>query len=316
MFNNDSINGEQIAEIELGSPIARIRARGKFRDKDALDFVPTPESMLLYIDTPNYDGPLDLLLHLIRKHSMDIFDIPIVTITKKYLEALDEMQALNLDIAGEFLVMAATLAEIKSKMLLPKDEQTSNPEEDEAGEDPRKELIRRLLEYKAFKDASVLLMQRPLLGQDQFFRQIDEQNNQPEAIEQDIALRDLAPVELFSLVENLNKVLKKSESQIVHTITRDRISVSARMHELLDFCLTRSKFTFYDALRFFPIYEKIDVVITFLALLEMSRLRLLRIQNSPRDDLLLTIVKENFYTKHKEILDNIDKTKDHISYDG
>src|SRR5438477_13064321 len=103
--------------VELGDAYVTVRARGKFRDHDTRDFVPTPESALLLIDTPNYDGPLDLLLHLIRKHSMDIFDIPIILITQKYLEALGEIQTLNLDIAGEFLVMAATLTEIKSKML-------------------------------------------------------------------------------------------------------------------------------------------------------------------------------------------------------
>ena len=104
--------------MELGDSFVKVRARGKFLNQDALDFVPTPESALLLIDTPNYDGPLDLLLHLIRKHSMDIFDIPIAEITLKYLEALGEMDSLNLDIAGEFLAMAATLTEIKSKMLL------------------------------------------------------------------------------------------------------------------------------------------------------------------------------------------------------
>ena len=137
-----------IHTVELGSPLARIRARGTFRDTDALDFVPTPESLYFYIDTPNYDGPLDLLLHLIRKHSMDIFDIPINMITKKYLEVLDEMQSLNLDVAGEFLVMAATLAEIKSKMLLPKEEQKDQEELIEL--DPRDELVKRLLIYKSF----------------------------------------------------------------------------------------------------------------------------------------------------------------------
>lgn len=302
-FPNSRPHLEDMATVELGSPVARIRARGKFCDKDALDFVPTPESLLLYIDTPFYDGPLDLLLHLIRKHSMDIFDIPIVTITKKYLEALDEMQALNLDVAGEFLVMAATLAEIKSKMLLPKEEQKQDNTEEE-GEDPRKELIRRLVEYQRFKEASFELMQRNVVGRDVFMRAADEQAPvHDEKI--DFATVELAPIEIFELVEHLAKILKKSEHISIHTITRDRISVAARMHELLDFCQIRTKFTFYDALRFFPIYERIDVIVTFLALLEMSRLKLVKLANAAEEDLLMTINKANFYAKQKAIMDNI-----------
>lgn len=301
---------DSIAVVELGSPLARIRARGKFRDKDAMDFVPTPESVLLRIDTPNYDGPLDLLLHLIRKHSMDIFDIPIVMITKKYLEALDEMQQLNLDIAGEFLVMAATLAEIKSKMLLPKEERQEIFEEEE-GQDPRHELMKRLLEYKAFKEASGELLARPLMGRDTFLRPAED-TPVVEEREIDILAGDLMSLEVYELIESLAKVLKKSEVVNVHTITRDRISVSARIRELFDFCQIRSRFSFYDALRFFPIYEKIDVIVTFLALLEMSRLKLLRLESTPKDGLHMSIVKENFYTKQNEILQNI---SDRVDYD-
>jgi segregation and condensation protein A len=293
----------EIANIELGSPRARIRARGKFCNKDALDFVPTPESVYFYIDTPHYDGPLDLLLHLIRKHSMDIFDIPIVRITQKYLEALDEMRLLNLDVAGEFLVMAATLAEIKSKMLLPKEEQ---PEECVEEEDPRHELMKRLLYYKSFKEASKKLLERPLLGRDLFLRPFED--NDAETAHQDNEDNtdiDLNSLDIFELINSLNKVLKRSEHLYVHTITRDRISVSARMHELINFCQVKTQFSFYDALRFFPIYEKIDVIVTFLALLEMSRLKLLRIEKSFEEGLLMTVVKESFYNIHKEILENI-----------
>lgn len=304
----DSKITEDMASIELGSPLARIRARGKFRDKDALDFVPTPESVLLHIDTPNYDGPLDLLLHLIRKHSMDIFDIPIMMITKKYLEALDELRSLNLDIAGEFLVMAATLAEIKSKMLLPKDERPVDAEDEEEGADPRQALIKRLLDYKSFKEASIELLKRPVMGRDLFLRPLDDTDVTKGDEEIDFSDMDLAPIEIFELIDNLARILKKSEHLSIHTITRDRISVSARMHELMDFCQVRAKFTFYDALRFFPIYERIDVIITFLALLEMSRLKLLKLQSSPTEDLVMSIVKENFYAKHKEIMSNIDRS--------
>jgi segregation and condensation protein A len=303
-----------ITNIELGSALVRIRARGKFRDQDAKDFVPTPESTYLYIDTPNYDGPLDLLLHLIKKHSMDIFDIPIGMITQKYLEALDEMEGLNLDIAGEFIVMAATLAEIKSKMLLPKEERPSDAEEEE-GEDPRLGLIRRLLLYKSFQEASLELINRPQSGRDWFTRPLVEEEQLD--IEEPREFKDLnlSPVEIFQLIEALNQALKKSENVSVHTISKDRISVSARLHELIDFCQLRGKFTFYDALRFFPVYEKIDVIVTFLALLEMSKLQLITIKIDPKNALAMTLVKEHFYVKQKEVLSNLDMGSYEVLYE-
>jgi segregation and condensation protein A len=229
-----------ITDVTLGSALARIRARGKFNKVDAQDFIPTPESPLLYIDTPIYDGPLDLLLHLIRKHSMDIFDIPICTITKKYLEALEDMTALNLDIAGEFLVMAATLADIKSKMLLPKEEQTIENEEE--GEDPRAGLIRRLLLYKSFQEASLELLKKPHLGESWFYRPFNDNDEQALV---DHENKSIVPLEISELLSSITSALKKSENIEVHSISRDRISVSARLRELMDFFKLRSNLTFY-----------------------------------------------------------------------
>jgi segregation and condensation protein A len=282
----------EMTSIELGDAYVTVRARGKFRDQDARDFIPTPESALLLIDTPNYDGPLDLLLHLIRKHSMDIFDIPIFVITQKYLEALKEIQDLNLDIAGEFLLMAATLTEIKSKMLLPKEKQAESIE-DEEGLDPRRELVKRLLLYKSFQEASLYLVGRDSIGNNLFFRSAE-----PEYIceERELSLKDLAPFQLFNLVEQLAVMLKKSEHSSRHTITRDRISVSARVRELMDFCHLRSQFSFIEAIQFFPVYEKIDIIVTFLALLEMTKLKLLTINNSSTQELIIKVKKENLYT--------------------
>lgn len=315
METNLEQSNEEIANIELGSALARIHARGRFKKLDAEDFVPTPESPLLYIDTPYYDGPLDLLLHLIRKHSMDIFDIPIVTITKKYLEALEDMSALNLDVAGEFLVMAATLAEIKSKMLLPKEERVQEGEEEE-GEDPRVELMKRLLLYKSFQEASQELLQRPLAGHDWFTRPIPQQETQ-DLLDPNLEFKDitLSPVEIYELVETLHGLIKQSENLSVHTITRDRISVSARLHELLEFCQVRQKFTFYDALKFFSVYEKIDVIVTFLAILEMSRLKLVKINHDAEFDLAVNIIKEHFYAQQKEILNNLSHAQGEVEYD-
>jgi len=289
-----------ITQVELGDSLLKVRARGKFHDQDAMDFVPTPESLHLLIDTPNYDGPLDLLLHLIKKHSMDIFDIPIAVITQKYLEALDQMRALNLDVAGEFLVMAATLTEIKSKMLLPKEEQAQSGCDEEEGEDPRRELIKRLLIYKSFQEASGSLLSRPCLGRDFFYRAPEEPSK-----ESVISNETIAPLEIFELVEKLALVLNRAQEHNVHVITRDRISVSARIRELIEYCQIRTQFSFMDALRFFPIHEKVDVIVTFLAVLEMSRLKLVRLQMSLANGLFVSVNKESFYIKHDEILQNL-----------
>lgn len=290
--------------IEFDHLAIKVRARGRFNDKDAVDFVPTPESPLLYVDTPYYDGPLDLLLHLIRKHSIDIFDIPIGFILEKYLLVLDDMDVLNLDVAGEFLMMAATLAQIKSKMLLP-NERTDDEEMEEEGEDPRAGLIKKLLLYKSFTEVGQELMNRSRLGEDVFFRgkmvtASSEENTERKAE----SIDDLAPLAIFDLLDSLSRSLKKSEGQVVHTVTRDRISVSVRIQELMDYCKLRMDFSFYDALRFFVIYEKIDVIVTFLALLEMSRLKLLRISKAPTEDLTIHVVKENFYIEQNTRVDD------------
>jgi segregation and condensation protein A len=301
-MSENSVNN---ADIEIGDDLVRVRARGKFRDKDAMDFVPTAESALLLIDTPNYDGPLDLLLHLIKKHSLDIFDIPLVLITQKYLEALDEMTKNNFDVAAEFLLMAATLTELKSKMLLPKEERKIEETDESEGEDPRRELMKRLLLYKAYKEAGEFLLSRPTLGQEIFLRQgsdplENELENNPDA-------QEVAPFEIYQLIETLSAVIKLREHHVVHTINRDRISVSSRIHELIDFCQIRKQFTFYEALRFFPLYDKVDIIVSFLALLEMSRLKLIRILKDDNEALLIRVVKENFYSNKDSIISNFEK---------
>jgi segregation and condensation protein A len=300
---------KKVTEVHIGDKHTRVTARGTFTDKDALDFVPTPESVFFHIDTPNYDGPLDLLLHLIRKHSMDIFDIPITLITQKYLAALDEMVSLNLDIAGEFILMAATLAQIKSKTLLPKEEQIVDPEDDGLELDPRAALMRRLLIYQTFQEAAVSLNSRPHLGRD-FFKSPPIETPKPT----DFSAITLASREIFDLLDSLSTVLKKSEDKVVHTITRDRISISARIHELMDFCTVRTQFTFIEAVAYFPIYEKVDVIVTFLALLEMTRLKLLRLDQMALQDITFKIAKETFYQEQSDILQNLAKVEENYEH--
>src|SRR5512136_713866 len=158
------------------------------------------DAIACLVRTEAFEGPLDLLLHLIKKNEVDIYNIPIAAISRQYLEYLDVMQELNLDVAGEFLVMASTLIQIKSRMLLPLSDDEEAGEED--CEDPRAELVRRLLEYSKYKEAAITLSQRELLGRDIFARsfpapELDEikpEQEQPE-------------VELFELIEAFRRVL-------------------------------------------------------------------------------------------------------------
>jgi segregation and condensation protein A len=216
-----------------------------------------------------FEGPLDLLLHLIQKHELDIFDIPMSFVTQKYLEYLDMMRQMNLDLASEYLEMAATLVHIKSKMLLP----TPPPEEDPAAEDgpdPREELIRRLLEYQKFKVAADDLQSRPLLGRDTFPRGRGETH-----IEED---RGIASPGLFALVEAFQKVLARKKPPHVHEVTVARVSLSDRMKQLLDALRDQESLCFTEL--FEQDATRADLVVTFLALLELTKLGIMAIHQA------------------------------------
>jgi segregation and condensation protein A len=225
---------------------------------------------------PQFEGPLDLLLHLCQQHQLDILNIPIAFVTEKYLEYLDVMQlmGLELDHVAEYLVMAATLAHIKSKMLLPApppgQEDEDGAPEDEM--DPREALIRRLLEYQKYKDAGEKLAARGVAGRDVFGR------GMPDETAQSVGLAPLAEVPLFALVDAFQKVLDRSKVKLSHDIVADRISLSDRIAELADFLATRKRIAFEDM--FESLSTKFDLVITFLALLEMTRLRMTRLFQS------------------------------------
>ena len=294
---------KQFQIVELGDKLTKIIAKGLFKSSDALDFVPTPESIYFHVDTPNYDGPLDLLLHLLNKHSIDIFDIPIAFITEKYLDEINHLKDFNLDIAGEFILMAAMLTQIKSRMLLPPEEKSTDMNQ-EPDLDPRAELVKRLLAYKTYKEAAEIMGQSSQLNKNFFTRanfSVDEnlyKNN-----EEDLQNLTIQKIEIFSLIDNLANLLKRSEHQTVHTITRDRISISARIRELMDFCHVRNNFSFYDAIKFFTVYDKIDIIVTFLAVLEMCKLKLLKIEQIDNNNIYLDIVKENFYQANLKDID-------------
>ena len=222
------------------------------------------------VSLPTFEGPLDLLLHLCQKHELDILDIPIGFVTEKYLEYLAVMQLMDLDLASEYLVMAATLAHIKSKMLLPAPPPGQEDDalaEDE--EDPRESLIRRLLEYQKYKQAGADLQARGVVGRDIFFRG----STLEEAVHTGVP--PLAQVPLFSLVEAFQAVLAKSKIKLSHDVVHERITLTDRINELVDVLRTRRRIQFEEL--FTDSATRFDLVITFLALLEMTKLRMTRL---------------------------------------
>jgi segregation and condensation protein A len=214
---------------------------------------------------PVFEGPLDLLLHLIKENKIDIYDIPIVEITGQYLVYIDLLKDLNLEIAGEFLVMAATLIHIKSKMLLPPDEEES----EESAEDPRAELVKRLLEYQAYKESSAHLRKREEIWKHIFRRPIHERNE----LEFDTEPM-LVEANVFDLLSAFKKLLEKAPEQALE-ITRETLTVSDRINYIVA-CLENE-----DGIRFEDLFKegltKITLVVTFLALLEIVRLGLAKI---------------------------------------
>lgn len=221
------------------------------------------------VSLPAFEGPLDLLLHLCQKHELDILDIPISFITEKYLEYLAVMQLMNLDLASEYLLMAATLAHIKSKSLLPAPPPGQDDEIPLEEMDPREALIRRLLEYQKYKEAGEALAARGIAGRDVFGRGSAVEEAQPEG------LPPLAEVPLFSLVEAFQRVLSRAKVKIAHDVVADRITITDRIHQLYD-KLSVSRRAEFDQL-FEGDVTRFDLVVTFLALLEMTRLRMMRL---------------------------------------
>jgi segregation and condensation protein A len=226
------------------------------------------------VSLPAFEGPLDLLLHLIQQHEIDILNIPVSFITEKYLTYLTLMRSLSIDIASEYLVMAATLVHIKSKMLLPSvpagQEDDSVLGEDE--EDPRAELVRRLLEYQKYKAAAAELGERGTLGKDVFMRGVPEP--EPEGI------APFAPMGVFSLLDAFEKVLKRTKVKLDHEVVFDRISITDRIVELTEKLSERRSMRFEDLVMVTPdggAPTRFDLVITFLAVLEMARLKLVKV---------------------------------------
>jgi segregation and condensation protein A len=231
------------------------------------DFESSPDAYKVKLET--FEGPLDLLLYLIRKNEVNVYDIPIALITEQYLGYIELMQELNLDVAGEYLVMAATLIHVKSRMLLPR----QDPAQQDAGddEDPREALVRRLLEHQKYKAAAELLHDRETVRSAQHMR--------PDTRIADAAGDNYEPeleVDLFSLLAAFRGVLQRAKGRARMVLPPESISIEDRIHQLL------GRLSETEACGFEDLFEDGDgsrsfMIVTFLALLEMIRLKLIRV---------------------------------------
>jgi len=222
-----------------------------------------------------FEGPLDLLLYLIKKEELDIYDIPIAKITDQYLEYLKMMELLDLDIAGEFIVMAATLMQIKSKMLLPPDE---TPPEEAAEEDPRAELVKRLLEYRKFKEAADQLAEKEAKASVLYSRKTQE------APELDTDENPFFEASIFDLLTAFSKILKDIPKETFHKVVKEKFTVGEKIHSIFHMLVEEPKIYFSRLFR--QAKSKLEIIATFLAVLELIRLKeIVVIQKGPFEDI-------------------------------
>ncbi len=243
------------------------------------------------IDGVGFEGPLDLLLHLIEKNKVDIYDIPIVLITEQYLDYIQKLDTKDMDVMSEFLVMAATLIRIKSKMLLPPDE----TEEDEELEDPRQELVQRLLEYKMFKYASYELKDRQIDAGKMVFKKPtipDEISNYQEEVDLDDLLSDVTMTRLQSI---FHSVIKKQIDKVdpirskFGEIEKEELNLEDHMIFMEEYAMLHGTFSFRKLLENGK--GKTYVIVTFLGVLEMMKVGLLKIvQDNIFDDIMITYI--------------------------
>ena len=222
-----------------------------------------------------FEGPMDLMVHLIRKNDLDIYDIPIALITDQYLQYLELMRAMNIDYAGDFLLMASTLTQIKSRMLLP----THDGEEED--EDPMQEITRPLLEYLQIKSAADQLIERNLLGENTFVRNPnrDEFLTNPDD--------EFIKIGLFELIDAFQKILERIPDGHRVELTADEISVKDKISQIVEILEAKTSITFLELFSDNP--DKHEVIITFLAILEMVKLTLIRIIQNVKTGILRII---------------------------
>jgi len=228
------------------------------------DFISNESNEIYQVKLENiFEGPMDLLIHLIKKNEVDIYDIPIALITDQYLEYIEWMKSMNIDLAGDFIVMAATLTQIKSRMLLP------ISEGDEEEEDPRTEITKPLLEYMQIKSAAEDLAGRNLLGENIFVRNLPKEDYLLDSEDNIVA------VGLFELIDAFQKILKNISIDERLNLIADTISVKDKISELADILEKQESITFGEL--FSVNADKSEVIVTFLAILEMVKLSLVRV---------------------------------------
>ena len=240
------------------------------------DTPPTNLPPELQLELPSYEGPMDMLLDLIREHEIDIFDIPIALITRRYLEYVEHLNALDLEIGGEWLEMAATLVYIKSQTLLPPE-----PDADEEdGPDPRQELVKRLIEHQMFQWAADRLDERPQINRDFMFAAPKAQQER-----QEVAQPELRQASLFDLVDALKRVIEVQEEdpEWVYEITHEKLTLRSVILDIADRLTESPRITFAE------LFDDVSltrhrVVTTFLALLEMTRLDMIHLFQPRLDD--------------------------------
>lgn len=240
----------------------------------------------LRIKLPVFEGPLDLLLFLIRKNELDIYDIPIESVTRQYIAVIREMKSLDLDVAGEFFVMAASLMEIKSRMLLPRGHAAVNDSPDDDALDPRWELVHQLLQYKKFKEAAAKLDELAVFQRDLLARHVSVLSVADED-------RVLKPVDRIELWNVFNIVLRRlAEKLIIGQIQDEQVTVADKMEDLLLYLRTHKRFLFTDL---FQGNVTVRVLVaTFVAVLELTRLRKMRIhQDEAYTDIICTAVPDD-----------------------
>jgi segregation and condensation protein A len=270
--NEDNLLVEQ-PTLDLALPLARIR--GEPMTELPADLYIPPEALSVFLEA--FEGPLDLLLYLIRKHSLDILDIPMAELTRQYMEYVEMMREGQLELAAEYLLMAALLIEIKSRMLLPRPKR----EDDHEAEDPRAELVRRLLEYERMKKAAASIAEIPVAGRD--FSLVE------------VYLEEMAPrlpgVNVADLSEAWRSILARAKMTRHHKITREQLSVRAHMSRILR-VLQPGAFVEFSSL--FESGQGVPVlVVSFLAVLELTRENLIEFsQQAPFEPIYLKLKSE------------------------
>lgn len=230
---------------------------------------------------PPFEGPLDLLLHLVKEHQVELLDIPIARITESYLATLELLRELDIDVAGGFLDMAAQLMLMKSKLLLPRTEVAEDAEPEETGVDPRAELVRRLLIYQKYKAAGAELGERDILERTVFTRRARAER--PAAAD---GPEGLADVSVFKLIEALDRALKHAKPDATHEIFNDRLSITDAIARVVEVLRLQGRASFEELLRGnegAP-NTRSEVISTFLAILEMAKLKLIRIYQASFDE--------------------------------